>query len=53
MFTFASKITRLLQTQSKFSLVTKAPYAKNPNRPLNIAHRGCAGLFPENTIPSF
>jgi hypothetical protein len=46
MLTFASKLTKLLQTQLKASLTTKAPYAKNPNRPLNIAHRGCAGLFP-------
>jgi len=53
MLTVSSKLTKILQTQLKASLTTQAPYARNPNRPLNIAHRGCAGLFPENTIQSF
>ena len=46
MLSFTRKFKKLLQTQLKATLTTKAPYAKNPNRPLNIAHRGCAGLFP-------
>lgn len=37
----------------KASLTTQAPYVRNKNQPLNIAHRGLAGLFPENTIPAF
>lgn len=36
----------------KASLTTSATYLRN-RLPLNIAHRGLSGLFPENTIPSF
>jgi glycerophosphoryl diester phosphodiesterase len=32
---------------------TDATYYRAEGRPLNIAHRGLAGLIPENTIPAF
>ena len=41
-------LTKTLKTL----LSTEAPYARNTDRPLNIAHRGLAGLIPENTIPA-
>lgn len=37
----------------KASLTTSATYVRNKRQPLNIAHRGLSGLFPENTIPAF
>jgi glycerophosphoryl diester phosphodiesterase len=47
-------ITRLVGQYGRAGLVTQAPYAIGKNgKPLNIAHRGLAGLFPENTIPAF
>jgi glycerophosphoryl diester phosphodiesterase len=36
-----------------FTLPNRAPYIKQLGRPLNIAHRGLASLFPENTLQSF
>ncbi len=41
------------RTVIRSSISTIAPYARNENRPLNIAHRGLAGLIPENTLPAF
>ena len=37
----------------KANISTDATYYKAEGRPLNIAHRGLAGYFPENTIPAF
>jgi len=37
----------------KAKISTDASYYKAEGRPLNIAHRGLAGYFPENTIPAF
>lgn len=37
----------------KAQISTAATYYKAEGRPLNIAHRGLAGLIPENTIPAF
>lgn len=34
-------------------LPNTAPYIHQAGRPLNIAHRGLASLFPENTLESF
>lgn len=34
-------------------ITTNADYYRAEGRPLNIAHRGLAGLIPENTIPAF
>lgn len=34
-------------------LPNPAPYIHQAGRPLNIAHRGLASLFPENTLQSF
>lgn len=36
-----------------FMLPNTAPYIHQAGRPLNIAHRGLASLFPENTLQSF
>jgi glycerophosphoryl diester phosphodiesterase len=41
-----------IYTALNAGLRTSAPYAKL-KRPLSIAHRGLAGLFPENTKQSF
>jgi glycerophosphoryl diester phosphodiesterase len=37
----------------KANISTLATYYKAEGRPLNIAHRGLAAYFPENTIPAF
>lgn len=34
-------------------LPNPAPYIRQLGRPLNIAHRGLASIFPENTLQSF
>jgi glycerophosphoryl diester phosphodiesterase len=36
-----------------YTLPNPAPYIHQLGRPLNIAHRGLASLFPENTLQSF
>jgi len=35
------------------ALPNHAPYIREKGRPLNIAHRGLASVFPENTLQSF
>lgn len=45
MIKLTKSLLKVLNLVFKPSLTTSAPYAKLP-RPLNIAHRGLAGLFP-------
>ena len=36
-----------------YALISDAPYFTNSSRPLVLAHRGSAGLFPEHTLGAY